>query len=50
MRFFMLLTLAFFSYLIAPGCGDGRPDPRDNPDFDEEAFNDPDAIKMDTLK
>lgn len=47
MRFFMLLTLAFFSYLAAPGCGDGRPDPRANPDFDEEGYNNPADVKLD---
>jgi hypothetical protein len=28
------------------GCGESRPDPRENPDFDEEVLNDPGKVEM----
>jgi hypothetical protein len=38
------LILAMFGCFL--GCGPTRPDPRDNPDFDEEAWSDPNiAVK-----
>ena len=33
--------------LGAVGCGESRPDPRDNPDFNEAGMNDPSVYKMD---
>jgi hypothetical protein len=33
---------------FAVGCGDSRPDPRANPDFNEAAMEDPMSVKMDT--
>lgn len=41
--FALPLTLVFVL-----GCGEGRPDPRENPDFNEEALNDPGSIELDT--
>ncbi|QEG43753.1 hypothetical protein [Roseimaritima ulvae] len=47
MRFLLLLSLACFSFLAVPGCGPSRPDPRENPDFDEEAYNDANVMPGD---
>lgn len=40
MRILMTLVLAFMPLVLFTGCGESRPDPRANPDFDEEAYND----------
>lgn len=45
---FTLILVPFLTVLTL-GCGPSRPDPRENPDFNEDALNDPDAIQMDTL-
>jgi len=47
MRNFLLAILVCFPLTFALGCGSGRPDPRDNPDFDEESYQDVDALDMD---
>jgi hypothetical protein len=36
-----LLAVCVMLLLATPGCGDGRPDPRDNPNFDEAGYRDP---------
>jgi hypothetical protein len=43
----VLLTLCAVLFCVATGCGDSRPDPRANPDFNEEAMNNPGSVKMD---
>lgn len=42
------LSLALLFVLASVGCN-GKPDPRDSPDFNEAAIEDPSAIKMDSL-
>lgn len=39
-KWFALLALAC-AVLLAPGCGSGRPDPEDNPDFRPQSAEDP---------
>lgn len=42
------LYFVFFSalLLVVTGCGPDRPDPRDNPDFNEAAWSDPSVNPM----
>ena len=47
MRTFLLAMLVCFPLTMAPGCGSDRPDPRENPEFDEESYQDVDALDMD---
>jgi hypothetical protein len=42
----LLLPLFALVLGIIVGCGDGRPDPRDNPDFQHETLDNPAAVKM----
>ncbi|WP_164101305.1 hypothetical protein [Candidatus Laterigemmans baculatus] len=44
MRILMGMFLACLPLMISVGCGESRPDPRANPDFDEEAYNDPNIM------
>lgn len=39
-----LKLVALCLLVLSLGCGEKRPDPRANPDFDEEAFNDPSVM------
>lgn len=32
--------------LILGGCGGGQPDPRENPDFNEEVLDNPGAVEL----
>lgn len=41
MRWLFCFWMALAPLLVANGCGPSRPDPRANPDFDEEAYSDP---------
>ncbi len=47
MNHLLLCTFLFASFSLV-GCGPSRPDPRANPDFNEEALTDPGAVKMDS--
>ncbi len=46
--FKLSLTFALSCMFLAAviGCGDGKPDPRDNPDFNAETLDNPGAVKM----
>jgi len=40
-----IVTVCF----VVVGCGEKRPDPRANPDFNEKAFTDPMSVQMQPL-
>jgi hypothetical protein len=44
-KFLIVCSLLVTSFAV--GCGDSRPDPRANPDFNEAAMEDPMSVKMD---
>lgn len=44
----LMLSIALLFAIVSVGCN-GKPDPRDSPDFNEAALEDPSAIKMDSL-
>lgn len=46
MKWLFALIVGFAPLLVSVGCGDSRPDPRANPDFDEEAYSDPGAAAL----
>ncbi len=46
MKLSLILSLSLFVLGAVVGCGDGRPDPRDNPDFNAETLDNPGAVKM----
>lgn len=41
MKSWLLLAGAVIFFSSAAGCGEDRVDPRSRPDFNEEAYNDP---------
>ncbi len=43
---FALLSIFVVICCLSVGCGDGRPDPRANPDFNEESMTDPGSVKL----
>jgi hypothetical protein len=44
----LMLSIALLFVTASVGCNN-KPDPRDSPDFNEAALEDPAAIKMDSL-
>jgi hypothetical protein len=44
----LLILCGLLAIPFAVGCGDSRPDPRANPDFNEAAMEDPMSVKLDT--
>ena len=43
-----MLSMVLLFVIASVGCNN-KPDPRDSPDFNEAALEDPAAIKMDSL-
>lgn len=46
MRHLLGVLLVCFPLVLSVGCGESRPDPRENPEFDEESFADPDPANL----
>ena len=44
MRTLLMLLSVLIPLTFLAGCGERRPDPRANPDFDEEALDDPSVV------
>lgn len=45
MRKWLIFWAVCFAVLPVPGCGSGRPDPRDNPSFNEQAVDPANAAR-----
>ncbi len=41
-----MLALFACACLASVGCGESRPDPRENPNFNEAALEDPGSVKL----
>lgn len=50
MRMIGMLTLLSAALFLTTGCGSSRPDPRENPDFDEEGYNDANIMPGDLME